>query len=99
MLKTHLLFLGSGLLELKSQLQKRMKVVREVHRKEAEVRHKLENEDFDDEEEEWEEQSDVEEDSSDNDDVIGDKSKRRSGKNVKKNRGNVSLKNGIMWYT
>ena len=69
-----------------------MKVVREVNRKEAEVRHKLENEDFDDEEEEWDDEGDAEEDSSDNDDVIEDNSKQRSSKNVEKNRGNVYLR-------
>ena len=68
-----------------------MKVVREVNRKEAEVRHKLENEDFDDEEEEWEDEDDAEDDSSD-DDVIGDNSKQRSSKNVEKDRGDVSLR-------
>ena len=92
MLKSSSVFQGSGLLELKSQLQRRMKVVREVNRKEAEVRHKLENEDFDEEDEEWEDEDDAEEDGSDDDDVIEDNNKQMNSKNVKKSQGIIIFK-------
>lgn len=44
---------GARLQELKHQLQQQMKTARDINRKEAILRHRLDNEEFEDEEEEY----------------------------------------------
>ena len=88
-----ILLLGSRLRELKSQLQEKMRTVREVHRKEAEIRYKLENEEFDDdEEEEWEGEEDTDEDDSNNDvEELSEAGDDEKSEKALENNGNIQF--------